>query len=175
MCFTCTTSSKVRSLEGGGVWVIENKEHFTVIVLQRRIRNFQCIHRSSRLQMIFKTGVLKISQISQENTCLHEEHLFLQENASGGCLCIQGKSLVHLRIGKTKVRSSHPDVFLEKSVLKIYSKFTGEHACRSTISITLQSNFIEIALRHGCSSANLPHIFRTPFPKDTSWRLLLQG
>ena len=125
MCFTCTTSSKVRSLEGGGVWVIENNEHFTVIVLQRRIRNFQCIHRSSRLQMIFKTGVLKISQISQENTCLHEEHLFSQENASGGCLCIQGKNLVHLRIGKTKVRSSHPDVFLEKSVLKIYSKFTG--------------------------------------------------
>ena len=80
MCFTCTTSSKVRSLEGGGVWVIENNEHFTVIVLQRRIRNFQCIHRSSRLQMIFKTGVLKISQISQENTCLHEEHLFSQEN-----------------------------------------------------------------------------------------------
>ena len=27
-------------------------------------------------------------------------------------------------------RSSHPEVFLEKGVLKICSKFTGEHSCR---------------------------------------------
>ena len=32
-------------------------------------------------------------------------------------------------------RSSHPEVFLRKSVLKIYSKSTGEHPCRSVISI----------------------------------------
>ena len=30
-------------------------------------------------------------------------------------------------------------------------------------SIKLLCNFIEIALRHGCSPANLLHIFRTPF------------
>ena len=30
------------------------------------------------------------------------------------------------------------------------------------------SNFIEIALRHGCSPVNLLHIFRTPFPKNIS-------
>ena len=28
-------------------------------------------------------------------------------------------------------------------------------------------------LRHGCSPVNLPHIFRTPFPKNTSEGLLL--
>ena len=33
--------------------------------------------------------------------------------------------------------------------------------------------FIEIALRHGCSPANLLHIFRTPLLKKTSERLLL--
>ena len=38
----------------------------------------------------------------------------------------------------------------------------------------LQSNFIEIALRHGCSPANLLHIFSTPFLKNTSGRLLLE-
>ena len=38
---------------------------------------------------------------------------------------------------------------------------------------TLQSNFTEIALRHGCSPVNLLHIFRTPFPKNTSEWLLL--
>ena len=36
-----------------------------------------------------------------------------------------------------------------KVVLKVCSKFTGKHPCRSAISITLQSNFIEITLRHG--------------------------
>ena len=34
-------------------------------------------------------------------------------------------------------------------------------------------NFIEIALWHGCSSVNLLHIFRAPFSKNTSERLLL--
>ena len=36
-----------------------------------------------------------------------------------------------------------------------------------------QSNFIEIALRHGCSPVNLLHISRTPFTKNTSRWLLL--
>ena len=57
-------------------------------------------------------------------------------------------------------RSSHPEVLLEKGVLKICSKFTWEHPCRSVISIKLQSNFIEITFRHGCSPVNLLHIFR---------------
>ena len=34
-------------------------------------------------------------------------------------------------------------------------------------------NFIEITLRLGCSPVNLLHIFRTPFPKNTSGWLLL--
>ena len=34
------------------------------------------------------------------------------------------------------------------------------------------SNFIEIALRHGCSPVNLLHIFKAAFPKNTSGRLL---
>ena len=51
-------------------------------------------------------------------------------------------------------RSTHPEVFLKKAVLKICSKFTGEHPCRSAISIKL-------------------HIFRTSFLKNSSGRLLL--
>ena len=70
-------------------------------------------------------------------------------------------------------KSSHPEVFLGKGVFKICSKFKGKHSCQSAISIKLQSNFIEIALRHGCSSINLLHIFRIPFLKNTSGRLLL--
>ena len=64
-------------------------------------------------------------------------------------------------------------LFLVKGVLKICRQFTGEHPCRSVISIRLQRNFNEITLRHGCSPANLLHIFRTPFTKNPSGRLLL--
>ena len=70
-------------------------------------------------------------------------------------------------------RSSRPEVFLGKDVLKICSKFTGELWCRSGVSIQLLCNFIEIALWHGCSSVNLLHILRTSFLKKTSERLLL--
>ena len=70
-------------------------------------------------------------------------------------------------------RCSHPDVFLGKGVLKICSKFTGDHPCRSVISIKLLCNFFEITLRHGCSPVTLLYIFRTPFYKNISGRLLL--
>ena len=70
-------------------------------------------------------------------------------------------------------RSSRPEVFLRQGVLKIYSKFTETHPCRSVISIKLLCNFIEISLQHGCSPVNLLYIFRTSFPKNTSGRLLL--
>ena len=71
-------------------------------------------------------------------------------------------------------RGSHPEGFLRKGVLKIYSKFTGEHPCRSAISIMLLCNSTEIAFRHGCSPVNFQHIFRTPFPRNTSEWLLLE-
>ena len=70
-------------------------------------------------------------------------------------------------------RSSHSEVFLSTGVLKIYSKFTGKHPCRSVISIKLLFNFSDIALRHGCSPVNLLYTFRTSFLKNTSGRLFL--
>ena len=70
-------------------------------------------------------------------------------------------------------RSNRPEVFLGTGVLKICSKFTGEHPCRSVISTKLLCSVVEIAHRHGCSPVNVLHIFRTPFPKNTSGRLLL--
>ena len=77
-----------------------------------------------------------------------------------------------------RYRSSHPEGFIVKGVLKICNfkigNFTGEHSCRCEISIKLQSNFIEMALRRACSPLNLLHIFRTPFLKNASGRLLLK-
>ena len=66
-------------------------------------------------------------------------------------------------------------MFLQKRVLKTCSKSTAEHPCRITISIKLQSNFIDITLRHGCSPVDLLHIFRTYFPKNTCGELLLHS
>ena len=67
-------------------------------------------------------------------------------------------------------RSSPPEVFLGKGVPKICSKFTGKHPCRS-----VQRNFIEITFWYGCSPINWLHAFGTPFPKNTSVRLLLMN
>ena len=66
------------------------------------------------------------------------------------------------------IRRSPPEVFLGKGTLKICSKFTGEHHCRSLISIKC-----DFTLRHGCSPVNLLRIFRTHFSKNTSRGLLL--
>ena len=94
-------------------------------------------------------------------------------------ICLGAWSLHVLRF-PTKIfnmfRSSRPEMFLGKSVLKICITFTGEHPWRSVISIKLPYNFIEITeitLQHGCSPVNVLHIFRTPFPKNTSGRLLV--
>ena len=83
-------------------------------------------------------------------------------------------------------RSSHRRCSLRKSVLRNFAKFTGKQLCqslkilkicrkftekhprRSAISINVQST-----LRHGCSPVNFLHIFRIPFLKNTSGRLLL--
>ena len=65
--------------------------------------------------------------------------------------------------------NSCPEIFLRKDFLKICRKFTGEHPCRRAISIKLISNFIEIALRHGCSPENLLHILRTPLEDCFCW------
>ena len=74
----------------------------------------------------------------------------------------------------TQYSSNHAEVFLGKDVLKICSRFTEEHPYLSAISKNLQGNFIEIALRHGCSPVNLMKIFWAPFPKNTSGQLLLK-
>ena len=70
-----------------------------------------------------------------------------------------------------KARSSPPEIFLLKGVLKIRCKFTGEHPYRSAISIKLESYFIEISLRNMCSPVNLLLIFRALFSEEPLRRL----
>ena len=90
--------------------------------------------------------------------------LRLLEIACKKTLLIYDINYKNENIERKVLRSSRPDVFLKKGALKICSKFTGYLLC----------NFIEIALQNGCSPVNLLHIFRTPFPKNTSGWLLLE-
>ena len=57
-------------------------------------------------------------------------------------------------------RSSRPEVFFRKGVLKICSKFTGEHACRSVISIKL---FITLQHRSSVFSCKFAAYFQNTF------------
>ena len=70
-------------------------------------------------------------------------------------------------------RSSRPDVFWRKGVLKICSKFTGEQLCRSEISTKLQTTLLKSHFSMDVLLLNLVHIFKTPFLKSTSGWLLL--
>ena len=70
-----------------------------------------------------------------------------------------GVSCVYKKYMTSFERSSLTEVFLGKGVLKICSKFTGEHPCRSAILIKLLCNFIEITLRHRHFPVDLLHIF----------------
>ena len=47
------------------------------------------------------------------------------------------------KVTNSIIRSSHLEVFLGKGVLKICNKFTGEHPCRSVISINLLCNLLK--------------------------------
>ena len=78
-----------------------------------------------------------------------------------------------INLKQTHDKSRTSEIFLGKSVLRIYNKFIGEHPCQSMISKKLLWNFIEVALRHGCSPVIFLHIFITPFYKNTSEGLLL--
>ena len=61
--------------------------------------------------------------------------------------------------------------------IKLYEgslqKQLPESFLQNRYSEVLLCNFIGIALQHECSPVNLLHIFRTPFPKNTSCWLLL--
>ena len=81
--------------------------------------------KKESLAQVFSCEFCKISK----NTFIYRTPLV----AASGVLNSQGNSQ------ESRHRSSQAEVFLVKGVLKICSRFTGEHSCWSVISITLQS------------------------------------
>ena len=72
---------------------------------------------------------------------------------------IVAKNLRVVLISPGGIRSSPPEMFFGRGVLKICIKFTGEEPCRDVISIKLLYNVIEIMLWHGCSPVNFQNTF----------------
>ena len=64
-------------------------------------------------------------------------------------------------------RSSLPEVFYKKVVLKNFAKFTGKHLCQSLFLIKLQALGL-------CFPVNFAKFLRTPFFIEHLWWLLLK-
>ena len=125
------------------------------------------LHSSLHILAAFKKSMHPVISIVLNTNFDKCKRLFLNTEYD------QRRNQVSLKL--PSLRSSHPEVFLGKGVLKICSKFLVEYPCQSAISIKLLCNFIGIALRHECSPESLLHIFRTPFPRNTYGRLLLES
>ena len=66
-------------------------------------------------------------------------------------------------------RSSRPEVFWKKGVLRNFAKFTGKHLCQSLF-------FNKVAgLRPGCFPVNFTKFLRTPFFIEHLWWMPLPG
>ena len=74
--------------------------------------------------------------------------------------------VLHLQWIMLKSRSSHAEVFLGKGVLKICSKLTGGHLCRSVISIKLQLYWNRTSAWVFCKFASY---FQNTFSQEHLW------
>ena len=66
-------------------------------------------------------------------------------------------------------RSSRPEVFYEKGVVRNFAKLTGKHLCQSLFLNTVQpATLLKRRLWHRCFPVNFAKFLRTPFSQNTS-------
>ena len=80
-------------------------------------------------------------------------------------------------------RSSRPEVFYEKGVLRNFTRFTGNHLCQSLFfnkaaglrptTLLNETTLLKKRLWHRCFPVNFAKFLTTPFLQNTSGRLLL--
>ena len=74
-------------------------------------------------------------------------------------------------------RSSRPDVFCEKDVLRNFAKFTRKHLCQSLFFnkvAGMPATLLKKRLLHRCFPVNFAKFLRTPFLKEhLRWLLLI--
>ena len=88
-----------------------------------------------------------------------------------------GKLLRENYYGGHGVKLPHPSprLGLRKGVVYYAANLQENTNAEVRFQESCFANFIEIALRHGCSPANLLHNITTPFLKNASGRLLLNN
>ena len=78
---------------------------------------------------------------------------------------------------KVTYRSSHPEVFCKKGVLRNFAKFTGKHLCQSLFLNKVvglrRATLLRKRLWHRCFPKNFAKFLRTPFIIEHVWWLLL--
>ena len=74
-----------------------------------------------------------------------------------------------------RYRSSRPEVFCKKGVLRNFAKFTGKHLRQSLFfnQVASACNFIKKRLWRRCFPVNFAQFLRTPFSTEHLWWLLL--
>ena len=75
-----------------------------------------------------------------------------------------------------EIRSSRPEVFIEKGVRRNFAKSTGKHLCQSLISIKLQASALQLYQKRSsairCFPVNFAKFPRTPLFTEQLWWLL---
>ena len=76
-----------------------------------------------------------------------------------------------------RCRSSRPEVFFEKGILRNFAKFTGKHLCQSLflnkVARLRPATLSKKKLWHRCFPVNFAKCLSTSFLQNTSGRLLL--
>ena len=83
------------------------------------------------------------------------------------------KNVILAWYGLTWNRGSHPWVFIGKGVLKICSKFTGEHQCRSVILIKLLEQLYWNCNWTWVFSCKFAAYLQNIFLQEHPWRVVL--
>ena len=72
----------------------------------------------------------------------------------------------------THIRSSRPELYCKKRVLRNFAKFTGKHLCKSiffnTVAVLKPATLFKKRLWHRCFPVNFTKFLRTPFLQNTT-------
>ena len=87
--------------------------------------------------------------------------------------------MLSVRLFALKGRSSRPEVFCKKGVLRNFAKFKGKHPCQrlffNKVAGFRPATLLKKSLWHGCFPLNFAKFLRTPFVTEHLRWLLLKG
>ena len=113
-----------------------------------------------------KKSSMKTKELNQKTTFDCFEYINLRKLLKEGDVCWI-KTNVYLYLRTSMDRSSRPEVFCKKGVLRNLTKFTGKHLCQGLFFNKVSG------LRHRCFHVNFVKFLWTSFYTEDLWWLLL--